>query len=266
MAGDKKGEQRKYIDKYSNPALKDMQDLRTQTLVPQNQQFWNNYLSSVDQAKGDYGNIMDQYQNFAQTGGFSPTDLGNIRARAVSPLRSVYANANREVDRSKALQGGYSPGYGTLKARMAREMGQGLSDASTNAEAAIAQMVQQGKLAGMQGSSNLYGATPGMANMFGNQVLNSTQQRLAGLGQENDFRMGLIGAQQNAQALPGKWEGTMGRIKDIAGIGTSLASPWMGGIKGGGFGGGYLPNRPLPGAGDINSGMYGTPIAKAYGY
>lgn len=91
------------------------------------------------------------FSEFAKTGGFSPTDLANIRARAVSPVRAVYSNAQREVNRQRSLQGGYSPGFGTLQARMAREQGQGVSDAATGAEANIAQMVQQGKLAGLHG-------------------------------------------------------------------------------------------------------------------
>jgi hypothetical protein len=91
------------------------------------------------------------FQDFAKTGGFSAADLANIRARAVSPVRAVYANAQQNVNRQRSLQGGYSPGFGVLQARMARQQGQGISDAATNAEAGIAEMVQQGKLAGLQG-------------------------------------------------------------------------------------------------------------------
>jgi hypothetical protein len=91
------------------------------------------------------------FQDFSKTGGFSAGDLANIRARAVSPVRAVYANAQQNVNRQRSLQGGYSPGFGVLQARMARQQGQGISDAATNAEAGIAEMVQQGKLAGLQG-------------------------------------------------------------------------------------------------------------------
>jgi hypothetical protein len=91
------------------------------------------------------------FQDFAKTGGFSAADLANIRARAVSPVRAAYARAQEGVNRQRALQGGYSPGFGVLQARMARQQGQSASDAATNAEAAIAEMVQQGKLAGLQG-------------------------------------------------------------------------------------------------------------------
>lgn len=91
------------------------------------------------------------YSDFAKTGGFSKEDLGNIRARALSPVRAVYANAQRNVNRQRSLQGGYSPGFGAMQTRMAREQGQETSDAATNAEAGISEMVQKGKLAGLAG-------------------------------------------------------------------------------------------------------------------
>jgi hypothetical protein len=101
------------------------------------------------------------FQDFAKTGGFSAGDLANIRARAVSPVRAAYARAQEGVNRQRALQGGYSPGFGVLQARMARQQGQSASDAATNAEASIAEMVQQGKLAGLQGMAGTEARTSG---------------------------------------------------------------------------------------------------------
>lgn len=100
------------------------------------------------------------FAEFARTGGFSPTDLANIRARAVSPVRAVYANAMQNVNRQRALQGGYSPGYNVMQGRLARQQSSGISDAATNAEAGIAEMVQKGKLAGLQGLSSTAGGAP----------------------------------------------------------------------------------------------------------
>jgi hypothetical protein len=130
------------------------------------------------QAIGQQGDIYNRYSQFADTGGFSPQDLQNIRARALSPIKSIYANAQANVNRQKALQGGYSPGFGVMQSRMAREQGQATSDATTGVESNIAQMVQQGRLAGMGGMAGIYGATPGLANMFGNQALAQQQQQL----------------------------------------------------------------------------------------
>jgi len=110
------------------------------------------------------------FQDFSKTGGFSAADLANIRARAISPVRAVYANAQQNVNRQRALQGGYSPGFNVLQSRMAREQGQGISDASTNAEASIAEMVQQGKLAGLQGMAGTEGRTGGSSGGGGSNL------------------------------------------------------------------------------------------------
>jgi hypothetical protein len=110
---------------------------------------------------GPYDEVLSGYRGFAETGGFSPEDLANIRARAISPIRATYANAQREVNRNMALQGGYSPGANVLKARMAREQGQAGAEATTAAEADIAKMVQEGKLAGLGGMAGLVGREGG---------------------------------------------------------------------------------------------------------
>lgn len=107
------------------------------------------------------------FQDFSKTGGFSASDLANIRARAVSPVRAAYQNAQQNVNRQRSLQGGYSPGFGVLQARMQRQQGQGISDAATNAEASIAEMVQQGKLAGLQGMAGTEGRTAGSTTSGG---------------------------------------------------------------------------------------------------
>lgn len=92
----------------------------------------------------DYSYLRD----FADTGGYSDSDVSNLRARAVAPIRSIYASAQRDLDRKRNLAGGYSPNYNAATAKMARESSNLISGASTNANAAIAEMVQRGKLAG----------------------------------------------------------------------------------------------------------------------
>jgi len=186
---------------------------------------------AVGRNLGDYNNIMSRYQGFADTGGFSPQDLANIRSRAVSPIRSVYSTAQQGLERQRALQGGYSPGFSTANARMAREQGQLTSDAATNAEAAIAEMTQRGKLAGMGGMASMYGATPGLANMFGNQMLQSQGQQLTAAGLQNQLSLGLIGGQNNMAQIPGNVGGFIGGMGDFIknagqGVGGAIY-PWM---------------------------------------
>lgn len=91
---------------------------------------------------GSLSNLSD----LATTGGFSSADIANIRARAISPIRSIYASAQQNVDQQRALAGGYSPNYNAVQAQMARDESQQISDATTNAEAQIAQDVAQNRI------------------------------------------------------------------------------------------------------------------------
>ena len=203
----------------------------------------------VGQQLGDYNNLMRQWQGWADTGGLSAGDKANIRSRAISPIRSVYSNAHRELDRSRALQGGYSPGYTTALGRFNREQGQLTSDATTNAEAAIAEMVQKGKLAGMGGMSSMYGATPGLADMFGRQALQGQSNLLQGSNLQNQLAELMVKGQIGQGSMAGfPWAKTLGTIGSIAAAiptgGMSLAAlpaMYAGSNPGGGFaGGGYI--------------------------
>ena len=122
----------------------------------------------------DYEGLMSGYQDFAKTGGFSPEGISAIRARSVSPFRAIYANAQRGIDRQRALQGGYSPNYTAAMTRMARESSQGLSDANTNVEAEIADMINKNRLAGLQGGSSLWGTRQNSPSDY--------QRRLSSIG------------------------------------------------------------------------------------
>lgn len=93
----------------------------------------------------ELGKALGTLGELSDTGGYSPEALSNIRVRGVSPIRSVYANAQRNLDRQRALSGGYSPNYGAVSARMARDLSEQLSGATTNIEADIAERVASGR-------------------------------------------------------------------------------------------------------------------------
>ena len=97
------------------------------------------------------------YTEFSKTGGYSAQDIANMRARGISPIRAAYANAEREIGRQRALQGGYSPNAIATQALMAREQGQGMADATQNVEGELAVARNQGRLAGLGGMSNIEG-------------------------------------------------------------------------------------------------------------
>ena len=178
----------------------------------------------------DYNEVFGRYGEFADTGGYSSDDLANIRARAVSPIRSIYSGARRDIDRQRSLQGGYSPNRTAALAKMAREQSYTTADANTNVEAAIAQMVQQGKLAGMGGQAGLYGTSPGLAGTFGSQALDAQ-------GLQNQSAQAMIQNRAQSQMMPGAVDTSIGRIGQVAqaglpfvmGGGGQFSNPFTGG-------------------------------------
>jgi len=234
------------------------------------------------------------YKGFADTGGYSANDIADLRSRGVAPIRAAYANAEREVSRQRALQGGYSPNAAAVQAKMAREQGQSGADALQNVNAGIIANRNAGRLSGMQGmagidtnrignqitgmkgmsdieaqrlgaqmqtnqfnatagmqadqwnagnrlnalqgASSLYGTTPGMANMFGDQL----GRAIAQSGQQGTS---YINAENQAQDLPGRYEQTKEYIGDAA----NAAYPWIDKI------GGWL-NKPQANTGAGYSG------------
>jgi len=116
-----------------------------------NQQFNKNPVTLPNyEETADYRNAITNQRGLAETGGYSQADIANIRERGISPIRSVYANAQQNLQRQRSLQGGYSPNYTAVSAKMAREMSSQLSDQTTNVNAQIAQNVAQNRLAASQ--------------------------------------------------------------------------------------------------------------------
>lgn len=103
----------------------------------------------------EWGDAYGKLKDLADNGGLDAQGQADLRARGVSPIRAVYANAQRGLDRQRALQGGYSANYGAATAKMAREQSESTAGAVQNVNAEIAKMIQEGKLK----------ATPELANM-----------------------------------------------------------------------------------------------------
>jgi hypothetical protein len=158
-----------------------------------------------------------------------------------------------------------------LQAQLAGLQGMQSVDASNRAfGAASSEADRAAQLAALSGMTGLYGATPGLSNMFGNQLLNSGNQLLAGQQLQQGAGLGFPGLQLGASQVPGNWQQAMGNIGSglkIAGqvgaaIGTGGASLMMpgGGMYGpgsiGGLFGGNKPYIPPAGSGNIY-GQYG---------
>lgn len=230
--------------------------------------------------RGAFRNAIGGFNEFADNGGFDNQARQDIRARGVAPIRAVYSLANDNLNRSRSLTGG-APNYAAAQARMAREQAYGLSDMATNVEAELAQMIQQGRLAGLQGltqagtagqglstnidalnqqgqiaqaaaarasgsasagarlaalngMTNLYGTTPGMMALTGNQLLQSEQNLLQGQGLQNQLSNMILNGQLGGSQIPGNFASAMQNV-------NSALAP-VGAIAGA-FGGGLVPIR-----------------------
>lgn len=249
MGGDPRGEARRSIAQEGGRAKQIGENYRGTVLEPQLRQIRDFYMQAAPQQLEEYTNLQGQFGKLAETGGYTPEGAAALRSRALSPTRAIYANAQRNIDRQSALQGGYSPGRGILQARMAREQGQALGDASMGVEAQLAQQIAEGKRAGLAGAASLFGTTPGMSNMFGNQVLASTGLLGDQIGREYGLASSIMGHNVNAAQLPGRTQSILGNIGAGARIAAGII-PGLGGIDWGNIfnrGGGGGPTESIPG-------------------
>lgn len=253
--------------------------------TPISQNFMNNYNRSVEQDTADRANIMGGFQNymknakfsfkpvtaerpaelgeaygylreampgyreFASTGGYSPQDIQELRARSTNPVRAAYGNTMMELNRARSLGGnGGATNYIAAASRAQRDLPQQLADAQTNINAQLADQIRQGRLAGLSGiesvggkigglssdeagrqlqaalanqgadlqtqqmanaaqqfglsgQAGLYGTTPGMSSMFGNQALSAYNARLGMEQARNQFGLSALDAQLRSQQL-----------------------------------------------------------------
>lgn len=164
---------------------------------------------------------MGGFQNYMNSGtnlGLSPQAEQAMRNRSMSPVRSAYDSARRQV-----MRGPTSAGRNVMLGRLAREGGQAASDASSNAEVNIAQLREQAKqgrmqamLGGAQGIGQLYGTTPGMTGLASQNILQNTNQALNLIGNEFQRMQGISSNQIAASQLPGKGQTMLNNALDTA--------------------------------------------------
>lgn|SRR5215471_9748806 len=145
--------------------------------------------AELGESYGYMREAMPGYRNFAQTGGFSPQDLQDLRARGVSPIRAAYGNTMMQLDRARALGGnGGAPNYIAALSRAQRELPGQMADAMQGVNAGIAHDVQQGKEFGLQGMSGTGSAMGGLASQAASRDLQAqlanqeAEQRMQGMG------------------------------------------------------------------------------------
>lgn len=129
---------------------------------------------------GRLNEVANQLSDMSKTGGYSEGDISSFRQRGLSPIRSIYAGALQNLKRQKVLQGGYSPNYGAVAAKMAREQSGIISDKTSKLNADIAEKVAEGKRFGI---SNL---AP-IAERESQLTYESKRDNAAGRNRVNEF-------------------------------------------------------------------------------
>ena len=150
--------------------------------VPINPVFSRNLQPSQYSRSNDLNTAITGLSEYGRTGGYSDADIGNIRERSISPIRSIYSSAQEGLRRNKVLQGGYSPNFGAVSAKMARDASGKIGDLTTKVNADIAQMVASGKLSGLTALSSAAGRENDLINQTNqrnNELMNQTELRNA---------------------------------------------------------------------------------------
>jgi hypothetical protein len=128
------------------------------------------------------------YGNFAQTGGLSAADKANFMNQATSGNQALMSSLAGAAGRSQAATGG---NLGAALSSIQRQGGQQLAQGVTGAQTNLANLINQGKLAGLQGGAAL------------NAQLASARQGVGGLatGLESNVASGVQAANRGIQGL-----------------------------------------------------------------
>jgi hypothetical protein len=128
--------------------------------------------AELGKAYGYLDEAMPGYRDFAATGGYSPTDVQELRARSTQPIRSAYGNTMMQLDRQRSLGGqGGSPNFIAATSRAQRELPGQLADAMTGINAELARDIRAGKQFGLQGITGTGQATGGLASAEAGRML-----------------------------------------------------------------------------------------------
>ena len=162
------------------------------------------FRKSIQPSFDEYNRLSDLFTQAIGDGGIRGNEAADIRSRALAGNRAVFGNAQRDINRQRSLQGGYSPNFTAAIAKLTRDRAQGQSDATINANASIAGARQQGRLGALGGAASLFGTSPGMARTFGQLALGSQ-------GLQNNLDLGKLGLLQNQPGL-------LDKIREVAGV------------------------------------------------
>ncbi len=176
------------------------------------------------------GNINATNTNLATTGGISPDQVASMEDKASQAAQSTYQTGQAAAERAQAATGGYGVS-GSITGNLARQGSEAAAQAAQNVSGSIAQIQQQGEIAGAQGlqqtqqaqTGNKLTALAGNTNIYGmneNQVSTTVSQILQNYqqtGQMNAQDMAILTNLANQPGVFDKIVGTIGTLGGAAG-------------------------------------------------
>lgn len=91
------------------------------------------------------------YDEFALTGGYTPEQRANIKARALAPISSMASGTRDELARRRNLSGGYAPGFDAASQELRRGTARDIASTALGANVEVQERVNAGRLAGAAG-------------------------------------------------------------------------------------------------------------------
>lgn len=205
----------------------DVQELRARGIAPIRSAYGNTMME-MDRARAIGG--AGGAPNYIAAASKAQRELPGQMADAMTNVNAGLAEQIREgkkfglsgLTNTGATMGGLSSADAEriLKADLSNQQADMQTQAMTESSrrAGRAETLQ-----GLAGKTSLYGTTPAMSAMFGNQALNAYGQRASAEGNRNQFGLGLLGAQMSAygptaQQQPGVpwWKQAVGMAGTVA--------------------------------------------------
>jgi hypothetical protein len=202
------------------------------------------------------GNINATNTNLAANGGISPGQVASMEDKASQAAQSTYQTGQAAAERAQAATGGYGVS-GSITGSLARQGSEAATQAAQNVSGSIAQIQQQGEIAGAQGlqqtqqaqTGNKLTALAGNTNIYGmneNQVSTTVSQILQNYQQTGQMNAQDMAILTNLANQPGVFDKI---VSTIATLGNTMAGI-MGAMNplGGGGGGSKIGGVGAEGA------------------
>lgn len=175
---------------------------------------------NIARAGDTYDTASAGYKNFAETGGFSPSDETTFLNRATRGVSGTYNVLEDAAKRRMAASGGLGTG-GELPA-LARHSAQDVASANTDAMASLKQQENANKMQGLAGTAGLFNATTGQVSEQGHQILAAL-----GLKYNTEEEAGRLLAELSKNK--GAFDSTLAGISTLTGGWKNIQPPQGGG-------------------------------------